>query len=77
MGIKIKVIDETPFITHTRKETDEGAIDVILVHYLAERIGEIKPGDDIREWAWHDLSKLPSDLGPNIIPALKHFNFIK
>ncbi|MFH1822262.1 MAG: NUDIX hydrolase [Patescibacteria group bacterium] len=76
MGIEIKILDENPFITFTRKDTTEGVIDIILVHFLAERIGEIKPGEDIREWQWHDLNNLPSDLGPNIIPALKHFNFI-
>ena len=28
---------------------------VILVHYLAKRIGEVKPGKDIREWKWLDI----------------------
>lgn len=77
MGIEIKILDETPFITYATKETDEGKIDVILVHFLAERIGEIKPGEDITDWSWHDINNLPSDLAPNIIPALKHFGFIK
>ena len=76
MGIEIKILDREPFITFTRKEIAEGKIDVILVHFLAERIGEIKPGEDIREWSWHDLNNLPDNLGPNIIPALKHFGFI-
>jgi len=44
MGIDIKTLNENPFITHTTKQTKEGIIDVILVHYLAERIGEIKSG---------------------------------
>ena len=52
-------------------------VDVILVHFLAERIGEIKPGTDIREVAWLEVDKLPHDLAPNIIPALKHFGFIE
>jgi len=77
MGIEIKILNDEPFITFTRKETPEGKIDIILVHFLAERIGEIKPGEDIREWQWFDVNKLPADLGPNIIPALKHFGFIK
>ena len=77
MGLDIKIISDEPFISFTRKDTDEGAIDIILVHFLAERIGEIEPGSDIREWAWHDLNNLPNDLGPNIMPALKYFKFIR
>ena len=76
MGIGIKILDQNPFISFARKKTDAGEIDIILVHFLAERIGEIKPGEDIREWGWHNLKKLPADLGPNIIPALKHFKFL-
>lgn len=77
MGIGIKILNEEPFLTFTRKETNEGKIDIILVHFLAERIGEITPGVGIREWDWFDLNNLPADLGPNIIPALKYFGFIK
>jgi len=77
MGIEIEILDENPFITYTTKETPEGKLDVILVHFLAKRIGEIKPGEDIREWKWFELNNLPPDLGPNILPALKHFRFLK
>ncbi len=77
LGIDTKILNEQPFITFARKEKPEGVIDVILVHFLAEREGEIKPGPDIREWAWLDIDNLPSDLAPNIIPALKHFGFLK
>lgn len=77
MGIGIKILSDEPFIAFTRKETPAGKIDILLVHFLAAREGEIKPGADIREWVWHDLEKLPPDLGPNILPALKHFGFIK
>ena len=77
MGLKIKILNEQPFINFARKDTAEGRVDIILVHFLAERIGEIKPGEDIREWKWFDLDNLPEDLGPNIIPALKYFGFMK
>ncbi|MFH0923177.1 MAG: NUDIX hydrolase [Candidatus Falkowbacteria bacterium] len=77
MGIEIKILNENPFIAFTRKKTPEGKIDIILVHFLAERIGEINQGEDIREWAWHDTNSLPKDLGPNILQALKHFKFVK
>lgn len=77
MGIDIEILDETPFITYTTKEISESQLDIILVHFLAKRVGEIKPGVDIREWNWFDLDALPSNLGPNIILALKHFGFIE
>ncbi|MFA6446767.1 MAG: NUDIX domain-containing protein [Patescibacteria group bacterium] len=77
MGIGIEVINPEPFITFTTKKTDDDNVtDVILVHYLAKRVGEIVPGADIREWKWLDIANLPDDLGPNIIPTLKHFGFI-
>ena len=77
MGIGLKILNQEPFITFTRKEKDGEMMDIILVHFLAQKIGEIKPGEDIREWAWLEIDNLPkNDLGPNIIPALKHFGFI-
>jgi ADP-ribose pyrophosphatase YjhB (NUDIX family) len=77
MGIDIEIIEHQPYIMHTEKIDATGQkIDIILVHYLAKRIGEIKPGPDIREWNWFDLNDLPKNLGPNILPTLKYFNFI-
>lgn len=43
---------------------------VILIHYLARRLNEVKPGPDIREWGWHPINDLPNDLAPNIRPVL-------
>jgi 8-oxo-dGTP pyrophosphatase MutT (NUDIX family) len=78
MGIKIEIINSDPFIMHTLKETPEGSIDVILAHYLAERVGEINPGADIREWKWIPLVDLAKeDLAPNIMPTLRHFGLVK
>ncbi len=78
MGLEIEILDKTPFFWHTKKAGEDGEIDVILVHYLAERIGEIKPGEDIRKWAWIPLNKLEDEnLAPNIIPTLKHFGFLE
>lgn len=77
MGIDITVLDDTPFLLYTKKEKDGLEIDVILVHYLAERMGEVKPGEDIKEWAWVPIKDLEKEnLAPNIIPTLKHFHFI-
>lgn len=78
MGTDIKILDKTPFFMHTKKETPEGEIDVILVHFLAKKIGEIRPGEDIRKWKWIPLKDLGKEnLAPNIIPTLKHFEFIE
>lgn len=76
MRFSIEILDDKPFVVHVVKQTPAGDIDVILVHYLARRVGEIRPSADIREWNWFNLSRLPDDLAPNIIPTLKHFGFI-
>lgn len=77
MGIEIEILDKKPFILHTTKETVNDVIDIILVHYLAKKIGEITPGEDILEWKWISLSELEKEnLAPNILPTLKYFNFL-
>ncbi len=76
VGIDLEFENREPFVMHTGKQTEQGLIDVLLVHYLAQRIGEIKLGPDIREYAWLDIKNLPEDVGPNIIPALKYFGFL-
>lgn len=77
LGTEIEILNPEPFITYTQKETPDGVLDVILVHFLAKRIGEVKPGAEIREWAWLDINNLPDNLAPNILPVLKHFGFIR
>jgi len=77
MGIDINILDDQPFITYDKKKTDQGDVDVILVHYLAERSGRIKPGADIREWAWFDVKKLPFNIATNVEPTLRYFGLIK
>lgn len=46
---------------------------VILIHYLAQRKGEIKPGADILEWNWFDIHNLPKDVAPNIKPVIGEY----
>jgi len=46
---------------------------VILIHYLATRKGEIKPGEEILEWQWFDIHNLPSDCAPNIQPVIDEY----
>lgn len=81
MGLDMEIIDPNPFFLYTTKEKDSEKIDVILVHFLAKSIGQIKPSEDIREWAWVPLLELEAlvkkdELAPNIIPALKHFGYL-
>lgn len=77
MGIDLEFLSEEPYFFYTKKETPEGEADVILVHYLAKRVGEVSPGADIREWMWLPIDRLENgDLAPNIHPALKHFGFV-
>jgi len=77
MGLDIEILDKNPFFLYTEKETSKEKIDVVLVHFLAKRIGEIVPGEDIREWRWIPISELSNEnLAPNILPTLKHFGFI-
>jgi nucleoside triphosphatase len=61
MGIKIEIIKPLkPIIIHQNERV------IILIHYLAKRIGEIKPGSDIAEWAWHDIDNLPNNCTQNV-----------
>ena len=68
MGIDIEII--RPMSTLLSKK-DESI--VVLVHYLAKRIGEIQPGEDIREWEWLDIHNLPDDVAPNIKPIIEEY----
>lgn len=43
---------------------------VILIHYLAMRKNDIKPGAEIKEWGWFDINDLPADSAPNISPVI-------
>lgn len=78
LGIDIELLDEAPYMNFTKKETGDESIDVVLAHFLASAVGEIKPGAEIREWKWVPLSELKNEpLAPNIIPTLRHFGFIE
>lgn len=66
MGIGIEII--RPLSTLMTKKGEDV---VVLVHYLAKRIGEVKPGADIREWDWLPIDNLPDDCAPNIRPIVE------
>ena len=45
----------------------------ILYHYLAKRIGKIKPGSGIIEWAWLDINDLPKDCNKNVYEIIEEY----
>jgi 8-oxo-dGTP pyrophosphatase MutT (NUDIX family) len=77
LGINIDILNDKPFFTHTAKVVDGEESDIVLVHWLATRQGEIVAGDMVEKWQWLDLNRLPENLGLNIVPALRHFGFLK
>ncbi len=78
MGLEIEILNDLPYFFYTKKEKDGEKISVVLVHFLAKRLNEIKPDDDIKEWAWLDLDSLEKEnLAPNVLATLRFFNFLK
>lgn len=66
MGIEIEIEKLINIILHKR---ENGGI-AILIHYLAKRIGEITPGDEIEDWGWFPVDELPDDVADNVKPIL-------
>ena len=76
MGINVEILNDAPCFFYAEKEIEGAQVSVILAHFLAKRIGEITPGEDIREWRWIDINDLAAEkLASNIKPVLKHFGF--
>ena len=76
MGIEVEILNNTPYFFYTEKKVKEALTSVILAHFLAKRIGEITPGEDIKEWCWLDINDLDGEvLAPNIKPVLEYFGF--
>lgn len=71
MGIDIEIIKALKPMIAKRPEKPENL--VVLIHFLAKRIGEITPGEEIAEWAWHDIHNLPEDCAPNIRPVIEDY----
>jgi ADP-ribose pyrophosphatase YjhB (NUDIX family) len=72
LGIEIKLIDDEPCVMcFTRKHNDVKEY-VVLNHYLAKRVGEVKPGRDVREYVWMDVNSL-RNCAPNIKPVVNYF----
>ena len=71
MGIEIEnLIPIKPMlIPHPNKP----GLYVILIHYLAKRIGEVKPSSEIVDYKWFDIHDLPKDCAPNIKPVIEEY----
>ena len=77
LDIDIKLINPEPFLFYTKKDNNDKSVDIILIHYLVDFSGKIRPSKDIEQWAWIDLENLvKEDLAPNIIPTLEYFKII-
>ncbi len=76
MGLEIEITNSVPFLMYTKKPNNP-EIDIILVHFLAQKLNKIKPGKMVKKWQWFDIENLPENLSSNINPTLKYFDFIK
>lgn len=61
LGIEAKLIEPLAPLLH---RFDGGT--AVLIHYLAERDGDVIPGPDIAEWGWFFVDALPTDVAPNV-----------
>lgn len=78
MGIEVEILNHDPYLFHIEKEEEGKVISIILIHFLAKRIGEIIPGQGIKEWRWLDLNDLDREnLAPNIKPTLEYFGLLR
>ncbi len=66
MGIQVEIIKPLKPIILLQNERV-----IILIHYLAKRIGEIQPGQDIAEWGWHDIKNLPDNCTQNVYDIIR------
>lgn len=46
---------------------------IVLIHYLAKKIGEIKLGNGIVDWGWHDINNLPDDCADNVYEVIEDY----
>ena len=69
LNLDIEIIKPLNTLLHYDKDKDRL---VILVHYLSKRTNDdIKMGDIVCDWAWHDINNLPSDCAPNVYEIIK------
>ncbi len=69
LGIDIEIL--RPLKPMMLKKDDSTI--VVLIHWLSKRKGDVVPGGDTIEWAWHDIHNLPVDCAPNIRPVVQDY----
>ncbi len=69
VGIDIRIIRQLKTITVNKPD----GITIELVHFLAERRGEISPATNIPACDWHDIHNLPTDCAPNIYEVIDQY----
>jgi ADP-ribose pyrophosphatase YjhB (NUDIX family) len=71
MGLEIEII--RPLKPMMVPKPNDKTTQVVLIHYLSKRLGEITPGNDIKEWNWFDINELPENCAPNIQPVIEEY----
>ncbi|MDD3887370.1 MAG: NUDIX domain-containing protein [Patescibacteria group bacterium] len=70
MGIDVEIIKSLKTMMIPKPNEEDSF--VVLVHFLAKRIGEIRIGKDIKEWKWIEVDNLPEDCAPNVKEIIKN-----
>jgi ADP-ribose pyrophosphatase YjhB (NUDIX family) len=47
--------------------------EILLIHYLADRKGEVTPQNEVSKWDWHDINNLPKDCEPNVYEVIEEY----
>lgn len=68
MGIDIKIIRPMNSMVLWKKDKA-----IVLIHYLAKRIGEVKPGPETSDWKWIDINNLPKEVAPNVTMVVQEW----
>ncbi|MFH1592441.1 MAG: NUDIX hydrolase [Candidatus Woesearchaeota archaeon] len=66
-------LQEDPYVMAFERNHNGIKEYVILIHYLAKKEGEVKPGEEIEEYKWFNINDLPKDCAPNIKPTVDFF----
>lgn len=68
VGIDVNLLKPLRTLYLPRPDREGSAI---LVHYLAERLSEVKPGEETYACEWFPVKELPLDCAPNVYEIMK------
>ena len=69
IGVDIEIIKQLK----TLEDIGADGSQVTLYHFLAKRIGKIKPDNNITDWNWFDINNLPKDCADNVVEIIKQY----